>query len=98
VRLIWGNKTREDIAFTDELGATEKHLDDFAVVHVLSHEEWDGETGFVDETIVRKYVEDVDRAEFFVCGPPIMMEKLIPTLRELGVPNARIHYERFSLG
>jgi len=98
VRLLWGNKTREDIAFTDELEATERHLDDFAVVHVLSNEEWEGETGFVDERIVRTYVDDVDRAQFFVCGPPVMMQKLIPTLREMGVPNARIHYERFALG
>ncbi len=98
VRLIWGNKTREDIAFADELEAAGEHLDDFALVHVLSNEEWDGETGFVDESIVRKYVDDVDRAQFFVCGPPIMMEKLIPTLRDMGVSDARLHYERFALG
>ena len=98
VRLIWGNKTREDIAFADELEAAGEHLDDFALVHVLSNEEWDGETGFVDESIVRKYVDDVDRAQFFVCGPPIMMEKLIPALHEMGVPDARLHYERFALG
>lgn len=98
VRLIWGNKTSDDIAFTDELAAAQEYLDDFALVHVLSNEDWEGETGFVDETIVRKYVDDVDRAEFFVCGPPVMMEKLIPALREMGVANARIHYERFALG
>lgn len=98
VRLIWGNKTREDIAFADELAAAEQHLDDFTVVHVLSSEEWDGETGFIDESIVRKYVDDLDRARFFVCGPPVMMEKLIPALKGMGVPNSRIHYERFALG
>ncbi|MFW5776869.1 MAG: ferric reductase-like transmembrane domain-containing protein [Spirochaetota bacterium] len=98
VRLIWGNKTRDDIAFADELDAAGEYLDDFALVHVLSNDEWDGETGFVDESIVRKYVDDVDRAQFFVCGPPIMMEKLIPTLRDMGVSDARLHYERFALG
>lgn len=98
VRLIWGNKTREDIAFADELEAARQHLDDFELVHVLSNEEWEGETGFVDESLVRKYVDDADQAQFFVCGPPIMMEKLIPALHEMGVPDSRLHYERFALG
>lgn len=98
VRLIWGNKTQEDIAFRDELQAAERELPDFSLVHVLSHEEWDGETGFVDAELIRKYVDDVETAEFFVCGPPVMMKMVIPLLGELGAPASRVHFERFALG
>jgi ferredoxin-NADP reductase len=34
--------------------------------------------------------------QFFVCGPPPMLESVVKTLRSLGVPVARIHTERFS--
>lgn len=97
VRLIWGNKTREDIAFTDELEAAQRELPDFALVHVLSNESWEGESGFIDEGLLRRYVPDFATPEFFVCGPPAMMTTVIPALRGLGVDADRIHFERFAL-
>jgi predicted ferric reductase len=98
VRLIWGNKTRADICFEEELKAAQNELADFSVVHVLSEDDaWTGERGFVTREIVEKYVDDTDAAEFFVCGPPIMMKIIVPLLRSLGVPRSRIHFERFAL-
>jgi len=98
VTLLWGNKAREDIAFAGELAAFERELAGFRVVHVLSDERWDGECGFVDAALIRKYVQEIDEAEFFLCGPPAMMDAVRGSLGELGVPRPRIHFERFSLG
>jgi ferredoxin-NADP reductase len=98
VTMIWGNKTQKDICFIDELEAAEKELPDFRLVHVLSDEEWEGETGFVTADIVTKYVSDVDAPHYFLCGPPIMMKKVFGALRGLGVSNKQLHYERFALG
>ena len=36
------------------------------------------------------------RHEFYVCGPPAMMESLVPALEAEGVPPADIHYESFG--
>ncbi len=33
---------------------------------------------------------------FYVCGPPGMMEGLVPALREWGVPKSHIHFEAFG--
>jgi len=33
---------------------------------------------------------------FYVCGPPEMMESLVPALREWGVPHKNIRYEAFG--
>lgn len=99
VRLIWGNKTEADICFGSELETMKDQLPDFDVVHVMSHQEdWNGEKGFITRDVVERHVDDADRATFFVCGPPIMMEKAIPMLGDMGIPSDRIRYERFSLG
>jgi ferredoxin-NADP reductase len=36
-------------------------------------------------------------AEVFLCGPPPMMDKVVGSLKALGVDGGRIHYERFTL-
>jgi len=36
------------------------------------------------------------RHQFYVCGPPAMMQTLVPALAEWGVPVADIHYEAFG--
>jgi ferredoxin-NADP reductase len=33
---------------------------------------------------------------FYVCGPPNMMEKLVPALWEWGVPESHVHFEAFG--
>ncbi|MFP4549880.1 MAG: ferric reductase-like transmembrane domain-containing protein [Spirochaetales bacterium] len=98
VTMIWGNKTKKDICFTEELAAAEAELPEFKLVHVLSDEKWEGETGFVTADLIRKYVSNVEKPHFFLCGPPVMMEKVFGALSNLGVSNKQMHYERFALG
>lgn len=99
VRLIWGNKHERDICFREELDAMKSQLSDFDVIHVMSsQEDWPGEKGFVTPDLVRRFIDNVDTATFFVCGPPVMMEKLIPALGEMGIESSRIVRERFALG
>ncbi|MFW5684065.1 MAG: ferric reductase-like transmembrane domain-containing protein [Spirochaetota bacterium] len=99
VTLIWGNKTEDDICFADELEAMKQEIADFDFVHVMSHQDdWPGEKGFITDEIIRKYVDDVQAATFFVCGPPVMMQVVIPTIEGMGVPSERVRYERFALG
>ena len=98
VRLLWGNKTMEDLAFGDELAAFEREMQDFLVVHVLSDQSWEGETGFVDAALIRRHVHEIEDAEFFICGPPPMLASVRTALRQLDVSASHIHFERFSLG
>lgn len=95
--LIWGNKTQKDILFREEL---EQMPENVSVTHVLSKpaEDWDGPRGFVTKEIIEQRAGDeLKRADFFVCGPPVMMDKVIDALGELGVPKKRTHWERFTL-
>jgi len=51
--------------------------------------------GHVDVELLRRTLPH-GRHQFYVCGPPMMMQALVPALAEWGVPVADIHYEAFG--
>lgn len=101
VLLIYANTTQSDIVFRDELAAIvagESPL--LQVIHLLSRPEpgWGGETGFLDRAKVERLCgKNVADKAYYVCGPPAMMTAVLAILDQLGVPEAVIHTERFSL-
>ncbi|MGP2440432.1 ferredoxin reductase family protein [Streptomyces sp. JW3] len=44
-----------------------------------------------------RLIPDLTDRDVFLCGPPPMMNAVLGSLRELGVPGPQIHFERFSL-
>jgi len=51
--------------------------------------------GHVDVELLRRTLPH-GRHQFYVCGPPAMMQTLVPALAEWGVPVGDIHYEAFG--
>jgi predicted ferric reductase len=98
ILLIWGNKTKKDIAFKDELEAMQEKLAQFKIVHVMSDdEEWKGEKGFIDKKLLDKYIDSYKGKAYFFCGPPIMMQKLKRLFDEIDITGSRVYFERFAL-
>ncbi|MER7476216.1 ferredoxin reductase family protein [Streptomyces sp. NPDC126510] len=44
-----------------------------------------------------RLVPDLAERDVYLCGPPPMMNAVLGSLRELGVPGPQIHFERFGL-
>ncbi|MFC9508150.1 ferric reductase-like transmembrane domain-containing protein [Streptomyces sp. NPDC057002] len=44
-----------------------------------------------------RLVPDIAGRDVYLCGPPPMMNAVLGSLRELGVPRPQVHFERFSL-
>lgn len=98
VILLWGNKTEKDIVFRDELDKMASEMPSLKVVHVLSRQDdWPGQRGHINAALLRKVVGDFRDREFFICGPPPMMDTLETILIDLGISKKRIHTERFAL-
>jgi predicted ferric reductase len=97
--LIYGNVRRDEIAFRDELETLTKELE-LKVVHVLSEPEpeWTGESGNITKEILDRYLAPLaDRdVQYFVCGPPPMMDQVEHALLARGVPRWRLLSERFD--
>ena len=51
--------------------------------------------GRVDLDLLRRILPH-GRHQFYVCGPPALMEGLVPALAQWGVPRADLHFEAFG--
>lgn len=85
-RLIYANKTVKDIIYKDEL--TNWFGTD--AIHILSEEKTDEfYHGRIDTTFLQNAIEDFTQ-DFYLCGPPGMMNSIISSLQELGVDKNQI--------
>ena len=102
VRFYYGARTRKDLFFIDEFAAIAARLPDFEFIPVLSQateeDAWQGETGFVHEA-----VERIERArplpgeaDAYTCGPPPMVDAVLPVLQRLGVALDRTFVDKFT--
>src|SRR4051812_8783635 len=95
----YGARRRRDLCFEKELAALADTLPKFRFVPALSEpaedEEWDGEVGLITD-VVRRLETDIGAADAYVCGPPPMVEAALELLPELGVPDKRIFYDKFT--
>ncbi|MEX2345150.1 MAG: ferric reductase-like transmembrane domain-containing protein [Balneolaceae bacterium] len=97
--LFYGNKDEETTAFRSELEAIQKTLN-LKIIHVLEEppEAWEGETGFINEEIMKRHLpEDSDKVIYYVNGPPVMQEAIESTLQEGNVPLWRMNSESFEI-
>jgi len=94
VKLIWGARDESEIICKSEFKSFSNTLKDFELIPVLSNApSYNGEIGFIDIQKIEKYIKNIADYDFFICGPPIMLELQIKNLKALGVPNKKIHYE-----
>jgi ferredoxin-NADP reductase len=96
VVLIVSNRTSRDMIYKDELNRLAK-LGNINVVHTLTREEWDGETGRIDEGMIRRHVKEPERCLYYVCGPPAMVDGLVTVLKGMGIPSGRIRVEDWQV-
>ncbi len=99
VTLIYANKNRVSIVFEKELDdlvkASEGRLN---VIHILSQDEsWSGEKGRLDMGKIRRLVPDFLERDIYLCGPPLMMNLILKTFKEIKAKKLGIHYEKFAL-
>jgi len=95
----YGARRRQDLCFEKELRALEETLPGFRYVPALSEstdgDGWEGEVGFITD-VVRRQVDEFADVDAYVCGPPPMVEAAIEVLTDLGTPEKRIYYDKFT--
>jgi propane monooxygenase reductase subunit len=102
IRFFYGARTRKDLFFLDEFAAVVGRLADFEFIPVLSQataeDAWSGETGFVHEAVERILREQQLPGEIdaYTCGPPPMIDAVLPVLQRLGVELDHTHVDKFT--
>ncbi len=100
VRLLFANRTEDEIAFRDEIRAMEADERGWLeVTHVLKHPpaDWEGESGPIDREMLEQACQGQVAAKgFYLCGPPGLVRTAVSALRQMGVSWKHLHGEAFS--
>jgi len=96
---FFGAQSQRDLFFLDELRQYEQKLPDFKFIPALSNEpadsDWKGERGIITEVVAR-HVPDTSGYEAYLCGSPGMIEACLKVLRNGGMPEEKIFYDKFA--
>jgi propane monooxygenase reductase component len=91
----YGAREEQDLFHVDELSSLAGELSDLRVVHALSDQEWEGETGLITDVVDRSE-SDLADIDAYLCGPPPMVDAAIELLVRRGVPEGQIYYDKFT--
>jgi Na+-transporting NADH:ubiquinone oxidoreductase subunit F len=98
-RYFFGARTRADLFLIDEMTALETQMADFKFIPALSEpqsdDNWEGEVGLITD-VVHRLTEDASDSEAYLCGSPGMIDACIIVLKDLGVPEEHIYFDKFS--
>lgn len=103
MHLIYSNSHPEEIAFRDELEEWSKKFPNFKLDMTItkpqeSKEKWTGTVGRIDENMLKKLItnDQLLIANYWLCGPPAMVDGLEQVLGKLGLSVGRVRSEKFT--
>lgn len=101
ISLFYSNNKPEDAAFLDELSTLESENPNYHFIATMtamdkSKKKWDGERGYIDKKMLTKYLNDINKPIYYVCGPAGMVTAMRNMLNEAGVDDDNIRTEEFS--
>ncbi|MBO4488422.1 MAG: NADH:ubiquinone reductase (Na(+)-transporting) subunit F [Bacteroidales bacterium] len=99
----YGGRSLKELFYADEFEQLAAEHDNFsfhiALSDALPEDHWTGPTGFIHEVIYKQYLKDhptPEDIEYYICGPPMMLQAVLKMLDSLGVSPEMIHYDDFG--
>jgi Na(+)-translocating NADH:ubiquinone oxidoreductase F subunit len=102
VSLWYGARARQEIFYDDYFRSLAEMCRNFSFHLALSspvpEDAWTGDVGFIHEVVFEKYLTQhpsPNDAEYYLCGPPMMIKACNRMLADLGVSPRQIAYDEF---
>lgn len=99
VHLFWGTRNREELYLHDVPLSWASEYPWFQYTAVLSEPEaqdqWDGETGFVHQALLREYPA-LNQFDVYMSGPPVMINAARDAFSAAGLPADQLFYDSFD--
>lgn len=95
------NKTPQDAAFTDDLSKSQSLAPKYTYISTMTDlsvasRSTSGETGFIDQPMLSRYIPDLTLPIYYLCGPLGMVTAMRAVLNDAGVDDDNIRAEEFS--
>ena len=98
----YGARSLRELFYQDYFEALAARHENFtfqvALSEPLPEDQWISHTGFIHEVLKREYLDshpDPTQIEYYLCGPPVMIQAASLMLRKLGVDPMQIAYDEF---
>lgn len=98
----YGARSAQEMFYHEEFSALAEKYDTFSYHVALSdpqpEDNWQGLTGFIHQCLYSHYLkehEDPAEIEYYLCGPPPMLDAVMALLEDLGVEPGMIAYDKF---
>jgi ferredoxin-NADP reductase len=101
VTLFHANRRPEDAAFADEFRSLARTDANLAFVPTMtavtgSGDGWDGERGHIDASMLRRHLDGLTDAIYYIAGPPGMVQAVRAMLIASGVDEDDVRIEEFT--
>jgi ferredoxin-NADP reductase len=99
--LFYSNRRPEDAAFLDDLQQAGKQNPNYKFIGTMtdirkSKRPWQGESGYITEEMLRKWVRDLNGPIYYMAGPPGMVAAMRQMLSTSGIGDDDIRTEEFT--
>ncbi|MCB9284966.1 MAG: NADH:ubiquinone reductase (Na(+)-transporting) subunit F [Lewinellaceae bacterium] len=99
----YGGRSSRELFYTEDFRAIEKEFDNFkyhiALSEPLPEDNWTGPVGFIHQVVLDNYLKnhpEPEEIEYYLCGPPLMLQAVMKMLDDLGVPEENIAFDDFG--
>lgn len=99
--LFYSNRRPEDAPFLADLQSLAQQNPNFTLVATMTKTEksaqaWKGETGLIDQALLKKYLPDLQAPIYYAAGLPKMVSAMKKLLADSGVAEGSIRAEEFT--
>lgn len=97
--LLYSNKNVSDIAYKNIFDEAASRLG-MKTIYTLTDtqqppQDWSGQTGYVNETMIKTTIPDFAERIFYVSGPQAMVTEVDTLLKNMGIPSSHIKKDFF---
>ena len=103
VSFWYGARSLREMFYVEEFDTLASENDNFdwkvALSDPLPEDNWEGHTGFIHQVVLENYLQDhpaPEDCEYYICGPPLMLQAVLQMLDELGVEPENIAFDDFG--
>jgi Na+-transporting NADH:ubiquinone oxidoreductase subunit F len=98
----YGARSSKELFYEEHFEDIEKDFPNFsfhvAMSEPLPEDNWTGHTGFIHQVVLDNYLNDhpaPEDIEYYLCGPPLMLQAVLGMLDELGIEEEMIRFDEF---
>ncbi|MFL2870374.1 MAG: NADH:ubiquinone reductase (Na(+)-transporting) subunit F [Pirellulaceae bacterium] len=99
----YGGRSLRELFYMDDFQALENEFDNFkmniALSDALPEDNWTGSKGFIHQVLLDEYLSNhpaPEDIEYYICGPPMMLQAVRTMLDDLGVEPENVAFDDFG--